>query len=167
MPPLRGRSKNPEDLSSWKRGEWLWWMRQPRLSITRSRASRRKPSPPGLTARVLGMARAQMPARSHLQAHNFIIDAVCRSVIQLQLRLAKPPSVTCRSFEKKTRVLSRSPVKLMTSVKVAGERHCVWGLHLQSQRFCMLSSQVGFKQAGPEQGHEDAVTSRKLSEALM
>lgn len=133
----------------------------------KQRASRRKPSPPGLTAESWGWPGAQMPARSHLQAHNFIIDAVCRSVIQLQLRHQKPPSVTCRSFEK-----DKGPEQ------VTGETddfcQSGWGgatvsgvCTSKSQRFCMLSSQVGFKQAGPEQGHEDAVTSRKLSEALM
>lgn len=108
-----------------------------------------------------------MPARSHLQAHNFIIDAACKRVIQLQLRHQKPPSVTCRSLEK-----DKGPEQVTGETDDLCQRG--WGgatvsrvCTSKSQRFCMVSSQVGFKQAGPERGQEDAGTRRKLSEALM
>jgi hypothetical protein len=131
------------------------------------RASLRKPFPPGLTAESWGWAGAQMPARSHLQAHNFIIDAACKRVIQLQLHHQKPPSVTCRSFEQ-----DKGPEQVTGETDdfcqsgsggATVSRVCI----SKSQRFCMVSSQVGFKQAGPEGGHEDAGTKRKLSKALM
>ena len=68
-----------------------------------------------------------MPVRSHLQAHNFIIDAACWRVIQLQLGMRSTVCVTeslpvsPADHLRKVRVLSRSLVKLLISVQMAGE----------------------------------------------